>query len=275
MTPTPEPPAATAPGSATGAATTGSASAAVDAATRHRELVRVVVAGFVALLSIGGWTNYSLPVYLQHLTADRGLPLSAVAAGTSIAFVSGSVATLVTGRIINRRDTQPMIIFAGALGGLSVAAIGQVTTVWQAYIAYIGMGVAFIACGAGPVTVSVLRHADPSARATQIAMTSMGMSMGGVVISPITALTINALGFSRATPLLGLVFFTVVALVAIFVMPPARRRSPPGPRPRHGPPRPMTKRSRGPRRRWRRRTARPRPTSRTTRPCTPRRSGCW
>jgi hypothetical protein len=52
-------------------------------------------------------------------------------------------------------------------------------------------------------------------------MTSMGLSMGGVIISPITALAINTLGFSRATPLLGLIFFTVVTLVVTLVMPPS------------------------------------------------------
>jgi MFS family permease len=178
-----------------------------------------VVAAFTALLAIGGWTNYSLPVYLQHLTEERGLPLAAISGGTSIVFIAGSLATPLTGWIVNRRDPRGVIVVGGVLGGVSVAAIGQVTEVWQAYIAYVGMGLAFIACAGGPATVAVLRHADPAARATPIAMATMGMSMGGVLISPLTALAIDTLGFSRATPLLGLGLVVVVLVSVVFVMP--------------------------------------------------------
>jgi MFS family permease len=191
------------------------------------ELRRVVLGSLAILLVMAGGAYYSLPVYLQHLTADRGLPLDQVSAGTSVTFIVGAVVGLFVGRIVTGSDPRPTIVAGGVIGGVSVAAIGQVTEVWQAYCANAGMGIAFISCGAGPVTVAVLRHADPAARAATLALSSMGISMGGVVFSPIASYACNHFGFSVATPFLGLAVVVVVTLSVVLLMPP----SPPPPRP--------------------------------------------
>src|SRR4051812_44863107 len=51
---------------------------------------RAVLASFLCLVLIAGWTNYSLPLYLTVLTG-RGIPLSHAAAGTSVLFVAGAL----------------------------------------------------------------------------------------------------------------------------------------------------------------------------------------
>jgi MFS family permease len=183
------------------------------------ELVRITVASFVCLLLISGLTNYCLPVYLQHLTADRGLPLDAISGGTSIVFVFGAVAGLAVARYVTTRDPRPAIVAAGLVGGLSVAGIGIARTVWQAYLAYAGMGVAFIACGVGPVMVAVLRHADQRKRASTLALATVGISMGGVVLSPAASYLIDRLGLPVATLALGALMAVVVTATVLLVMP--------------------------------------------------------
>jgi MFS family permease len=177
------------------------------------------------LLAIGGGTNYSLPIYLQHLTADRGLPLAAVSGGTSVVFIVGSFTGLLVARYVTTRDPRPVIVVAGLTGGASIAAIGQVATVWQAYLAYAGMGIAFIAAGVGPAMVAVLRHADAGNRARTLAVSTVGISLGGVVVSPLAVVAIDRLGFSGATVLVGLLVAVTVTCAVVFVMP----ASPPPP----------------------------------------------
>jgi MFS family permease len=203
--------------------------------TQHRapragsgaEVRRVTLASFLVLLAIGGGTNYSLPIYLQHLTADRALPLAAVSGGTSIVFMVGSFTGLAVARYVTLRDPRAVIVVAGLVGGASIAGIGQATTVWQAYLAYAGMGISFIAMGVGPVMVAVLRHADSGNRPRTLALSTVGISLGGVIVSPLAVLGIERLGFSGATVIVGLLVAATVTGAVLFLMPP----SPPGPAP--------------------------------------------
>lgn len=209
-------------------------------ATRERDtgrraathLTRVTMASFLALLAIGGGTNYSLPIYLQHLTVDRGLPLDQVSGGTSVVFVVGSFAGLAVARYVTTRDPRPVIVAAGLVAGASIAAIGQVTTVWQAYVAYAGMGISFIALGVGPAMLAVLRHSHSADRARALALSTIGISLGGAVLSPLMVLCIDRIGFSWATALLGGTVTLATPGVVLLIMPP----SPPPTRPPVPPP---------------------------------------
>jgi predicted MFS family arabinose efflux permease len=141
-------------------------------------------------------------------------------------FIVGSVAGLAVARYATTRDTRPVILVAGLVGGASIAAIGQATTVWQAYLAYAGMGISFIACGTGPTMLAVLRHADPGKRARTLAVATVGISLGGVVLSPVAVLTIDLWGFATATLVFGVFVAVLVSAVVLLIMPP----SPPPPR---------------------------------------------
>jgi MFS family permease len=197
-----------------------------------RAVRRVVAASFLALLAISGGTYYSVPVYLQSLTTTGGLPLGAISAGTSIQFLFGSFAGLLVARWVTRHDPRPVVFLAGVIGAASITYLGHATQVWQAYVAYAGFGLAFNALGSGPATVAVLRHADPDARARTLAISSMGISLGGVVFAPLASAAISAWGLQTAAPVLGLLVFAVVAVATLVLMPP----SPAPPRPEDNPP---------------------------------------
>lgn len=144
-------------------------------------------------------------------------------------FVVGSFGGLAVARYLTTRDPRAVIVVAGVVGGASIAAIGQVTAIWQAYVAYAGMGISFIACGVGPAMLAVLRHAEPAGRARTLALSTIGISLGGVVIAPVAVLAIDRLGFSWATVLLGaLVALTVPAAVLLMPPSPAPEAAPPG-----------------------------------------------
>lgn len=198
------------------------------AVASRAELRRAVVSSLVILLLISGGAYYSLPVYLQHLTSERGLPLGAVSAGTGVVFVVGSLVGLATARLVNRIDPRPVIAGGGLVAGISVFAVGQVTQVWQVYLADGGMGIAFVALGTAPANVAVLRLTPAGSRAATLAVSSMGISLGGVVISPIAAWLIEATSFSEATALLGAVVAVVVVVTVVLLMPasPPSRRPP-------------------------------------------------
>lgn len=192
----------------------------LETAPRRRLDVSPAVRGaFLVLFAVGGVTNYSLPIYLDHLTSDRHLGLSGTSAATGAFYIAGSTVGLLLAKRINRSDPRRFIIGGAVVGGLSVIGIGQTTQLWQAYLTYAGMGISFLACGLTPAMVIVLRHADPRRRVTTLAIASMGISLGGAAVSPLTAWLIDSVGLSIAGLVLGCALALVVVGIAGFVMP--------------------------------------------------------
>jgi len=81
---------------------------------RRVELSPAVRSTFLVLFVVGGVTNYSLPVYLQHLTSDRHLSLSSASAATGVFYIAGSTVGLFVSRIVNRSDPR-RVVAAGAV----------------------------------------------------------------------------------------------------------------------------------------------------------------
>ena len=179
---------------------------------------RVVLAAFLCLVLIAGWTNYSLPLYLAELTA-RGIPLSHAAAGTSVLFVAGALGSLPVGRALARVEPRMMVLAGGLVGGLSVAGIGQVHAEVPALLCYAGMGLAFIALGTLPLTTAVVRVTTPRSRPGALALSTIGISAGGVLAAPVLSWLSGRWGAGPAAVLCGVVLFVVVTATALWLMP--------------------------------------------------------
>jgi MFS family permease len=186
-----------------------------------------VVALLIVLTVLAGCSNYSLPVYLQHLTADRGLPLSGVSAGASVFFLSGAIVGWPMGRVLMRVEPRTVMLAGGVVGGVALGFVGQASALWQLYVCYVGMGVAFNAAGALPGFTAVLRLAPPHQRARSLAIWSIGLSAGGFVLTPLAVVLIDHIGLSQATAVLGALWVTANGAAIALLMPrtrPPRRR---------------------------------------------------
>ncbi|HTF07971.1 MAG TPA: MFS transporter, partial [Asanoa sp.] len=180
---------------------------------------RIVVALLVTLTVHAGCTNYGLPLYLEHLTGDRGLPLAGVSAGTSVFFVAGAVAAAPMGRVLVRVEPRTVMLAGGALGGISLAFLGQAHTLGAAYVCYAGMGAAFTAGGYLPGSTAVLRVTAADRRAHVLAISSIGLSAGGFVVTPFSSVLLDRVALGPAMALLG-AFYGVATVVVVAVLMP-------------------------------------------------------
>lgn len=197
---------------------TAESPARTDGATEPRH-VTLLVSLFLLLTISAGCTNYNLPLYLQHLTKDRGLSLSGVSFGTTVFFICGAVAALPIGPLLMR--VQPRLIMAvgGLVGGLALAFLGQAHQLWHAYLCYGVMGAAFSAGGALPASTAVLRISTRSQRAGMLSAATAGVSAGGFVVSPISSVLLSSVGLGTGLLILGCAYAVISVAVMALLMP--------------------------------------------------------
>ena len=100
------------------------------------------------------------------------------------------------------------------MASLSLCALPFIGNLVQLFAVYVVFGAGFAASALIPATTLVTRWFRRR-RAVALSVASTGLSLGGVVLTPLSALMIDTLGFRLAMPLLALLFVVGVIPVAL------------------------------------------------------------
>ena len=168
-----------------------------------------------------GLIFYNLSVLLSAFIAERGFPVAQTSFATGSFFIASGTAGMLAGRLMDRIDPRYVMAAAGSLGALTLALVGALTEPWQLYFFYVMLGFSYGGCGLVPGATIVTRWFQ-ARRALAISIASTGLSVGGVLITPVVATMIAAHGLAAAAPWLGAaLFFGIVPGTILLV-----RRSP-------------------------------------------------
>jgi MFS family permease len=183
----------------------------------------VVAATSVMLLVTGGLGFYGLSVYLKELKDTRGFSVGSISGATSLFFVVAGVVGLGVARIIVRRDVRIVIVAGTLLSGLSLALLGQVREMWQLYLVDAALAVGYSCCFLVPATTVVTRWFHRR-RSVALSIASTGISVGGLIFTPVASGLIDHVGFGTALLWLGVLWVAVVLPAAAVIWPdPASR----------------------------------------------------
>lgn len=177
----------------------------------------VVVAVFVMLTVSSGLGFYNLTVFLRALSSEQGFSVSIASGATAVFFGVVGVAGLPLAALLSRHDPR-LTIGAGALvSGVSLALLGRVTEVWQLYVVYCLFGLGFAASSLLPGTTLVTSW-FARRRSTALSVATTGLSLGGVLITPLCAALIEDHGLAAVTPWLGVAYVLgVLPVTALLV----------------------------------------------------------
>jgi MFS family permease len=168
-----------------------------------------------------GLAFYNLSVLLDAFILERGFPVGQTSLATGSFFVASGAAGMIAGRLIDRFDPRFVIAASGCLCALTLASVGSLGQPWQLYLFYVLLGLSYGGCGLVPGATLVTRWFDQR-RALAISVASTGLSLGGVLLTPLSAYAIARWGLAGVGPWLGAAFFVgVVPVTLLFV-----RRSP-------------------------------------------------
>lgn len=180
---------------------------------------RVVTGCFIVLTTVSGLGFYGLAVYLNALSKERGWDVASISLATTWFFFVSGIVGVWAARLIVRHDIR-LVVSAGALlGGVSLAALGQVRQPWQLFVVYGCFAAGWALAGLVPMTTVVTRwfHAK---RSIALSVASTGLSAGGILITPAAKWMLDRQGLEAGTPWLGAVFVLGVIPVTLWLIHP-------------------------------------------------------
>lgn len=188
-------------------------------APRRGAAAGVVSISFYAQLTTAGLTTYAMGVFIKPIAEEFGTTRLAVSLGPTLYTLASSLISPWVGRLVDRWGARPAMLAGAIWLGVGTVAIGAVTAFWQIGVLLLaGMAVGSTLAGSLPSNALITRHfARAPGRALGIAAT--GTSLGGVLVPPIAASLLLALGWRGAVGALGLVPLLTLAPLAWLLVP--------------------------------------------------------
>ena len=173
-----------------------------------------IVAALLFLLTFtSGLSFYNHAIYLNALATQSNFDVSTASTSVSIFFLTGGVMGLFVARWVQEYDPRICITAGAIISFMSLSLLAYVSTVWQLFLVYAFFGTGFSASSLIPATTLVTKWFHRR-RAMALSVASTGLSLGGVILTPLSAVMVESLGFKIAAPLIGVIFLVGVVPVA-------------------------------------------------------------
>ena len=174
---------------------------------------KIVGAIFFLLTFTSGLSFYNHAIYLNALAEQPAFTVSIASTAVSIFFLTGGITGLFVAKWVESYDPRICITAGALVSFFSLSVLAYVSTTWQLFFVYGVFGAGFSASSLIPATTLVAKWFKRR-RAMALSVASTGLSLGGVIITPLSILMVESLGFEIASPLLGVVYLLGVVPVA-------------------------------------------------------------
>lgn len=162
----------------------------------------VVAALFVVLMTSSGLGFYNLSVFLSVLTRSDRFSVEAVALGNSLFFVVNGFAGLGVSLLLERWGARVVVSVGGVVSALALLALGRVASLPELYAVYALFALGFAATALIPA-MTVVAHWFVRRRSVAMSVVSTGLSMGGIVVTPVCARFLESDGLAAVSPFLA------------------------------------------------------------------------
>ncbi len=180
---------------------------------------RVVTGCFIVLTTSSGLGFYGLAVYLNALSNERGWDVSSISLATTWFFFVGGIVGVWAARLIVRYDIRAVVTAGAVVGGVALAALGQVREQWQLFVVYGVFATGWALAGLVPMTTVVTRWFH-TRRSVALSVASTGLSAGGILITPAAKWLLDRQGLEAGTPWLGALFIVGIAPFVLWLVRP-------------------------------------------------------
>lgn len=152
----------------------------------------VVAAFFSSAVTLG--TAYSFGAFFQSMSDEFGTTRGATAVVFGATTFTFFWLSLITGRVVDRYGPRPLLLLAAASLASGLWATSAVNSLSVGYLTYgAGVGIA-AACGYVPM-VAVVGGWFAQRRAMAVGLSVAGIGVGTLVMSPLAARLIDAMGW--------------------------------------------------------------------------------
>ncbi|MGQ0683347.1 MFS transporter [Bradyrhizobium sp.] len=177
----------------------------------------IVVACLVAALFGNALGLFGAGVYLHAVTEAHQWSIAAISGAATLFYFVSAILLIPVGSWI--ASNGPNRVMAG--GGLAlfcgVVGIGRADQIWQAYAAFLSLGIAW-ACLSTTAVATTLAPWFEKHQGRAISIASLGASAGGMIGAPVLIFGIGTIGFPATTIAAGSTALIVILVLAGFVL---------------------------------------------------------
>lgn len=186
----------------------------------------VIVAAMLVVQSVSsGFGFYNMSVYMAELAALMTRPLSDLSLAVTVFFITGGVAGLFVAELINRFEIRWIMVAGATMCGAALTAMSIAEELWQVYVCFVFFGLGNTGVSLVIATTLITRWFPGKNRSIALSVSSTGLSLGGVTLTPLTAYLFNSVGVYESFPVLGAIFVLLIVPIAVFlVRPPSREQ---------------------------------------------------
>ncbi len=181
----------------------------------------VIVGALLIILTFAtGLSFYNHAVVLNALSKQSAFTVETASLAVSVFFLSGGLNGLLVAKLLDRFDPRVCITLGAICAGASLTALGYIDKTWQLFCVYILFGMGFSGSALIPATTIVTRWFRHK-RAVALSIASTGLSLGGVVITPLSATLIGKMGLAYSAPILGAAYVLGIIPIAWLLLRPS------------------------------------------------------
>lgn len=178
---------------------------------------KIVITLFIILIFCSGLGFYNHAVTLQALVSEKGLSVSVASSAVSLFFLASGIVGLWIAGLLEKYDVRLVITGGACIASAALLSIRFISAEWQLLLAYAVFGIGFAASGLLSATTLIARW-FAAKRAMALSITSTGLSVGGIVVTPASALLIEAQGIDFSVTVFAFAYLIgVVPLTLLFL----------------------------------------------------------
>lgn len=177
----------------------------------------IVIACMLAGMTGNALGLFGAGVYLHQVLLTNGWETGLVSGAVTLFYLVSALLLIPVGSGIARYGPQSVIALGGIAMAAGVAAIGQASAVWHAYLAFAIMGIGW-ACLSMTALATTLAPWFDKYQGRAMSLASLGASAGGMISVPALMFGISQVGFASTTAiaaLLGLALLLPLAFVVL------------------------------------------------------------
>jgi sugar phosphate permease len=179
--------------------------------------VWIVVAGFVLLFLFAGAGFYSFSIFIKPFEETFGWSRAAVSFAMSLYMIIQGVCGPLVGYLTEKYGPKRIMTAFAAGAGAAFILVSFTHTLWFFYLSYALLSITTTGIGFIPVS-RLLTRWFVRRRGTAIGFTMVGISVGGLIMSPLVGM-LNAYFSWRASYIfLGLLVWILAIPMTLFVM---------------------------------------------------------
>jgi sugar phosphate permease len=177
----------------------------------------VVSACFVLLFLFAGAGFYSFSIFIQPLEDEFGWSRAAVSLTMSIYFIVSGLVGPLMGKWIQTHGPKRVMALSALATGACFLLVSLTPALWYLYALYAFLAMAN--CGMGIIPVSsVIAAWFVRRRGTAIGLAMVGISLGGLVLTPVIGLITARFSWRASFIVLGLLVWALALPAILFVI---------------------------------------------------------